>query len=338
MRLEKGFEFSRATRNSRGFISQIGDNDSGVFFKLEPHQFPLEENFEAYEFADLHHEYLDALESAIFRDNTPHSRHKSCTSLVATSLSGGVVPFQRAEIAQGTGSFEVRSKEWKVSAFEDFGLYIYSLEKVRVTVRCGDTGQDGNGGHAHNDALSFGLDYSGIPIFADAGTFTYTRDAHQRNRFRSTALHSTLSIEGVEQNRWRAGFRGLFHMYACAFPQCTTASAEEFVGFHVGYGKPTERRFCFRKSEILVQDHCTAKGLKFLTWILDPRVTVHLSEDHKRALLKTQAIAVELWVNSGKLLELSSEYSPAYGVKFPSKMLRLPMSGASQEWGIRWPK
>lgn len=68
----------------------------------------------------------------------------------------------------------------------------------------------GKGSHTHNDKLSFVLRLHGQEILCDSGTGCYTRDTATRNRFRSSAAHNTLLIDGTEQNRIFPGPRGLF--------------------------------------------------------------------------------------------------------------------------------
>src|SRR6266852_8322560 len=68
----------------------------------------------------------------------------------------------------------------------------------------------GKGSHTHNDKLSFVLRVGGHEVLSDSGTGCYTRDIATRNRFRSTAAHNTLLIDGTEQNRIHSGPGGLF--------------------------------------------------------------------------------------------------------------------------------
>jgi Heparinase II/III-like protein/Heparinase II/III N-terminus len=68
----------------------------------------------------------------------------------------------------------------------------------------------GRGSHTHNDKLSFVLRVGGQEVICDSGTGCYTRDIAARNRFRSTAAHNTLMIDGTEQNRIAPGPLGLF--------------------------------------------------------------------------------------------------------------------------------
>ena len=70
----------------------------------------------------------------------------------------------------------------------------------------------GKGSHTHNDKLSFVLRVGGQEVVCDSGTGCYTRDIATRNRFRGTAAHNTLLIDGTEQNRIHPGPRGLFNL------------------------------------------------------------------------------------------------------------------------------
>jgi uncharacterized heparinase superfamily protein len=58
----------------------------------------------------------------------------------------------------------------------------------------------GRGSHGHNDALSIEVSACGVPFIVDPGTYLYTANLPERHLFRSTAYHSTVQVDGVEQN------------------------------------------------------------------------------------------------------------------------------------------
>jgi uncharacterized heparinase superfamily protein len=84
-------------------------------------------------------------------------------------------------------------------AFPLGGFFVMRGGNSHVVVRCGDVGQNGNGGHSHNDALSFEL-WHDVPVIMDSGTYLYTSDPAARNTFRSTASHNTVSVDRAEIN------------------------------------------------------------------------------------------------------------------------------------------
>src|ERR1041385_1623154 len=63
-----------------------------------------------------------------------------------------------------------------------------------------DAGLNGRGSHGHNDALSIEVSAGGRAFIVDPGTYVYTGDLQKRHEFRSTAYHSTVQIDGLEQN------------------------------------------------------------------------------------------------------------------------------------------
>ena len=99
------------------------------------------------------------------------------------------------------------TKNLKVTYYKEFGLYIFKSDKLFLSLFAGKEGQNGLGGHSHNDKLSVELNIDGKDILTDPGTYLYTSSSKQRNYFRSTAVHNTISVPGIEQNKWQDLFR-----------------------------------------------------------------------------------------------------------------------------------
>jgi hypothetical protein len=74
--------------------------------------------------------------------------------------------------------------------------------------------------HGHNDLLSVVLDCNGDPLLIDPGTGGYAWDRKLRHLLRSTASHSTLQVEEIEQSpiSERRTFEGAYP------PQCKVES------------------------------------------------------------------------------------------------------------------
>jgi hypothetical protein len=62
-----------------------------------------------------------------------------------------------------------------------------------------DAGPLGTFGHGHADLLNVQCAVFGEPCVVDAGTHNYTGDAGWRDFFRSTAAHSTVTVDGLNQ-------------------------------------------------------------------------------------------------------------------------------------------
>lgn len=85
--------------------------------------------------------------------------------------------------------------------FEAGGLYVMRNQDFYLMVDAGAVGQEGAGGHAHNDTLSITLSAYGKTFLIDPGSYVYTSDPAIRNKFRSTAFHNTLQVGNEEINR-----------------------------------------------------------------------------------------------------------------------------------------
>ena len=90
--------------------------------------------------------------------------------------------------------------------FADAGLAVMRSPSAHVIVDAGAFGS-GSGGHSHADTLSIVAFRDGSELLIDPGTFTYIADPSARERFRGTAAHNTVWIDGIEQAEARGPFR-----------------------------------------------------------------------------------------------------------------------------------
>jgi Heparinase II/III-like protein/Heparinase II/III N-terminus len=88
-----------------------------------------------------------------------------------------------------------------IALFPQSGVAVLRHEGWEALYFAIPNGAHGKGSHTHNDKLSFVLRLNGEELFSDSGTGVYSREWARRNRFRSTAAHNTVLIDGVEQNR-----------------------------------------------------------------------------------------------------------------------------------------
>ncbi len=118
------------------------------------------------------------------------------------------------------------TKGMVVYAYPYFGLYGYRSERLYLALRCGPVGQNGNGGHGHNDQLAFECTLDGEELVRDPGTNLYTPLPGQRNAYRSITAHYSPQVLGVEPG---ALDQGLFQL-AEAGAQCLYFGENGFVG------------------------------------------------------------------------------------------------------------
>ncbi|HEX3086006.1 MAG TPA: alginate lyase family protein, partial [Pyrinomonadaceae bacterium] len=85
-------------------------------------------------------------------------------------------------------------------SFPDAGIYLLRQDDLYLLFNASDAGVNGRGSHGHNDALSIEVSAAGVPFIVDPGTYLYTANLHERHLFRSTAYHSTVQVDGQEQN------------------------------------------------------------------------------------------------------------------------------------------
>jgi hypothetical protein len=108
----------------------------------------------------------------------------------------------------GTVSNRLRTivKSQNQFSYPDIGWHGWRDDGWDVSIICGPLGTRGSGGHSHNDQLSFDLTIDGVNLLGDPGTYVYTSNPKQRNIFRSTSMHSTVAIDGMEQNNFSSLF------------------------------------------------------------------------------------------------------------------------------------
>lgn len=166
----------RAARHPNGRIPLFGDQDSGRVLPAGYARPPT-------------HDHLLWTGAALLGSDPPLSGPPSPE--VAWNL--GITAY--AKLSQKTDS----PPRPPPTAFRHGGLYILEGGGTHVAVRCGDVGQNGAGGHAHNDLLSYELSRE-VPLIVDSGTYAYTFDVRARNQMRASAAHNVTLVDGEEIN------------------------------------------------------------------------------------------------------------------------------------------
>ena len=86
------------------------------------------------------------------------------------------------------------------AAFPDAGSYVMRDGDIYLHFNANDCGTNGRGSHGHNDALSIEISAFGRAFIVDPGSYVYNLDREARHRFRSTAFHSAVMVDGEDQN------------------------------------------------------------------------------------------------------------------------------------------
>lgn len=227
-----------------GNIPQVGDNDSGRFFKFSPigclisvndaetKYYNLNgmnernKNFEVYYDENIldHSAFISAVDGLFdYRGFYSFSSYYPLEKSIIESLSGGF-KIKKEHIANNIKVFDINISDFqykkvteiiyedyvdekvdiddiKFIPYPDFGLYIFKGSKFYLSIFGGGIGQNGIGGHSHNDKLSFELNLCGKDIFVDPGTYLYTPIPQKRELFRNIKAHNVPIVNDEEQNK-----------------------------------------------------------------------------------------------------------------------------------------
>jgi len=245
-KLHSMLEYLRAYLRPDGGAPLIGDSDGGQVFPIR-HRIGTD------------HGYLAAVGAALFNDGR-------------LKLSGSIVPEEVFWILgeEGVRSFEeLNSVDDGSRGFPDAGTYVLRQNDLYLLFNASGSGIQGRGSHGHNDSLSVEVSACGRAFLVDPGSYVYTADLQQRHIFRSTAYHSTVEVDTVDQNT--INVKAPFVIGDEARPRVvlweTGAELDRVIAEHSGYARLlqpiTHRRtvsFDKRKRWWLIEDDFLGSG------------------------------------------------------------------------------
>jgi len=291
-----------------GRMPQIGDNDSGRFLV-----------FGARDMLDMR--YLLCLGAVFF--NEPRLKVQEFGFAEEALWVFGRRGYDAWNRLPGRSAATIAGR-----AFPDAGWYVIRRHPDYCLVSCGPNGAHGRGGHAHNDKLSLELVLDGRDVIVDPGTYLYTADPDQRNRFRATGSHNTLAVDGCEQTELPADLFRLPDRVRTRWAELAEDSERiRFAGAIEYVGIVHERTVGLDKASgsWSIEDH-----------VLSPRpiggkIVYHLSPDvasHGGDLYAREGRGPIACMEAGDVpIETETyRYSPEYGVavKAESLSLRIP--------------
>jgi len=122
-------------------------------------------------------------------------------------LAGGAALFDDPELLYAATLGADGSKPAEPSRDFPVSGYVVLTDGARGQHVLYDCARLGEGSHSHYDLFSFTYWAAGGPLIVDPGRFTYASDPDAdgvdwRHRFKSTAAHNTVQIDGLDQTRY----------------------------------------------------------------------------------------------------------------------------------------
>jgi hypothetical protein len=214
--------FTESVTKNNNVVAQIGDCDSGRFFKVQAGM--VGDNNEFIE-NDLDHRHLFFSAKGLFDaevtknkgDKEPWADEEIVSALVNENKLGLVndddlihKELDIIEIIDKVKKLDegywketkIRFDDISVSknlvlySYPDFGLYIIKNDSLFVTLRCGKPHDNGPSSHFHDDNLSIELRIGSRNIYNDPGSYLYTSCPEKRNRYRSSQAHNAPRVIG----------------------------------------------------------------------------------------------------------------------------------------------
>lgn len=162
-----------------GFVPLVGDADGGQALPIDSS-------------GANDQSYLPILAAVVFQSSRfKLERPKALPQLVCVFGEQGLQDY-----IQLSGLPEEPSSQ----AFPDAGAYVLRHEDLYLLFNANGPKNGRPASHRHNDVLSIEVFACGRAFIVDPGTYVYTADLRERHLFRSTAYHSTIKIDDVEQN------------------------------------------------------------------------------------------------------------------------------------------
>ncbi len=197
----------------------IGDQDNGRFLPF----FPYEINYQR---------YFLTIGSVLFNSKTYKSyAGKSYIDLLFLFGNEGIHIFD---------SLESQNQVLTSKAFSDAGFYLMKTDRTYLFINnsgLSHYNENEGGTHTHSDLLSFVYAYNGRQFLIDPGTYVYSSNPKERMKFRSTAMHNTITVDDFSQNSLNEN--ELWSIKRDAIPKEllweSTKEMDVFEGSHSGY-------------------------------------------------------------------------------------------------------
>ena len=211
----------------------------------------------------------------------------------------------------------LRDAETGSKAFPHAGIYIMRHDDLYLCFNASGAGINGRGSHGHNDVLSIEVSARGRAFIVDPGTYMYTGDLKRRHEFRSTAYHSTVQIDGVEQNTIERDMP--FIIGDEARPRVLHWDEQKIVAEHYGYQRLKNpvihrRTVTFDNASWLIEDEFLGDGEHEFEVRFHFAPGLQVNTDNANVQVRDRDTNLTLTVQS-----LSLSVSPALEQQFTSR-------------------
>ena len=310
-RLRDMVAFLAAVQRPDGLMPQVGDADDGRLHILS--------GYGAWQPQDGRHLFGPA---SCFLGHREWASHGSEWMPWETVWWGFEVPGRSA-----AGTF----RPGRPATLSPGRLTVMRRGRDYLLVTNGIVGTAGSATIQHNDLLGFEYHVDGVRCWSIRQLRLHV-DPDARNLFRSTRSHSTLRIDGEEQNRLRPDW--LFRMFEQANPEHLEVQelghCMRYRGRHHGFARfpePVvhERTLTLSRPDrvLTIADVLRGRGLHRIDWHFhfSPGVDVSIASNGS-VTIRPGSAALTMSVPLGLRPTLSTGwYSPSYGVRRPCQCL-----------------
>lgn len=250
---------------------------------------------------------------------TPGRGYADSLLLLAKQLLPGEPARDPALLLPHTGWYFRRDADWHLAA------------------NFGGVGFAGQGAHAHGDVFSFCLDWKGVPVFIDPGSFIYSGDPESRNRFRRASAHSVFAPDGRDPYPVPEGRNHLFAMPGPA--RAYSAHADERCLRMSGapFGFPYARTIEWTDANWIIRDEFQADSEINPVWFfqIGPDFTVAPRGDSAIELVGPVGRLTLCAEFPVRIEILEGSVAPRYGHRLPCARIRA-VSQPAREATLTW--
>jgi Heparinase II/III-like protein/Heparinase II/III N-terminus len=217
------------------------------------------------------------------------------------------------------------------ASLDSSGIYVSAApqSKSQLIVKSGPSRAQTRG-HAHADAMSLCLQSTGHSLLIDPGAYEYVGEGGERNLFRGTAVHNTLTVDGQDQAEPDGPFSWKQEIGAKTERWIAGETFDLIIGSHSGYTRlpnPVKHRRSIaglKSGVFLVRDVIEGEGEHRLelSWRLSPDLQMH-QKDLFRVKQSSLGLAIVTVQNHGWSEEVhKGPWSSVYGLQRSTTVLK----------------